>query len=192
MDTIDFGPATRTLAALVGAVRDDQLDDPTPCPDWSVADLLRHVGGLTLEFTASAQKVPTAARAADGLSGAWRQRIQDDLAALAGAWTDPEAYQGDTHAGPVTLSGAETARVALNEVTVHGWDLARATGQDYPADPGAVGECTRFVAAFDAPANDDGGLFGPPVATADDATDVDRLVGMTGRDPGWSPQTTKR
>ncbi len=62
MDTLDFGPAARTLADLVGGVRDDQLDDPTPCPDWSVAHLLRHVGGLTLEFTASAQKVPTAAR----------------------------------------------------------------------------------------------------------------------------------
>ncbi len=195
MDIIDFGPATRILAALVGEVRDDQLDDPTPCPDWTVAHLLRHVGGLTLEFTASAQKVPTAARAADGLTGEWRRRIQDDLAALAGAWTDPEAYQGDTHAGPVTLSGAETARVALNEVTVHGWDLARATGQPYPADPGAVAECARFVAAFDAPANNDGGLFGPPVPTSDDATDVDRLVGLTGRDPGWSrsvAQTTNR
>ena len=55
MDTIDFGPATRTLAGLVGGVRDDQLEDPTPCPDWTVADLLRHIGGLTLEFTASAE-----------------------------------------------------------------------------------------------------------------------------------------
>ena len=106
---------------------------------------MRHIGGLTLEFTAAAQKVPTPARAGDGLTDGWRQRIQDDLAALAGAWTDPEAYEGETHAGPVTLPGRETARVALNEVTVHGWDLARATGQDYPADPGAVAECSGFV-----------------------------------------------
>jgi len=195
METLDFGPATGTLADLVGGVRDYQLDDPTPCPDWSVAHLLRHVGGLTLEFTASAQKVPTRARAGDGLTGDWRGRISDDLAALADAWTDPAAYEGDTHAGPVTLSGAETARVALNEVTVHGWDLARATGQSYAADPGAVAECARFVAAFEAPANDDGGLFGPPVETADGAADIDRLVGLTGRDPAWersAAQTTSR
>src|SRR6478735_6589625 len=168
MDTIDFGPATRTLAGLVGEVRDDQLDNPTPCPKWSTADLLRHIGGLTLEFPAAAQKVPTPARAGDGLTDDWRQRIQE------------------AHAGPVTLPGRETARVALNEVTVHGWDLARATGQDYPADPGAVAECSGFVAEFDAPANDDGGLFGPPVTTPADAAAIDRLVGMVGRDPGWT------
>jgi uncharacterized protein (TIGR03086 family) len=199
MNTIDFGPATRTLAGLVAEVRDDQLDNATPCPDWSTADLLRHISGLTQEFTAAARKEPTPASARNGLTDGWRRRIQDDLATLAEAWNDSGAYEGETHAGPVTLSGAETARVALNEVTVHGWDLAHATGRPYPADPGAVELCTEFVAAFDAPANDDGGLFGPPVATADDARPIDRLVGMTGRDPDWAPvpspdpaQTTNR
>ena len=84
-DTIDFGPAARTLAGLVGEVRDDQLDNPTPCPKWSTADLLRHIGGLTLEFTAAAQKVPTPARAGNGLTDGWRQRIQDDLVVVRAA-----------------------------------------------------------------------------------------------------------
>ena len=87
------------------------------------------------------------------------------------------------------MPGRETARVALNEVTVHGWDLARATGQDYAADPGAVAECAGFVAEFDAPANDDGGLFGPPVTTPADATAIDRLVGLVGRDPAGAVAT---
>lgn len=185
METIDFGPATRTLAGLVGEVTDDQMDNPTPCPDWSTADLLRHICGLTVEFTASARKEPTPARAGAGLDDGWRERVQGDLAALADAWADPDAYDGETHAGPVTLAGAETARVALNEVTVHGWDLARSTGQAYTADPATVAECTRFVAEFDAPANDDGGLFGPPVDIGEEAPAIDRLVGLTGRDPAW-------
>ena len=189
METLDFGPATRAMAGLIGKVTDEQLDNPTPCPEWSTADLVRHISGLTVEFTASAQKEPTSARAGAELDDGWRQRIQADLAALATAWTDPGAYQGDTHAGPVTMSGAETARVALNEVTVHGWDLARATGPTYPEDSGTVDECARFVAAFDAPA-DDGGLFGPPVETADDAPFMDRLVGLTGRDPSWTATWT--
>ena len=185
MDTIDFGPATRTMADLVGTVRDDQLDDPTPCPDWTVADLLRHIGGLTVEFTASAQKQPTPSRAGEGLTDGWRRRIQDDLRRLAEAWSDPTAYEGETHAGPVTMSGAETASVALNEVTVHGWDLAHATGQAYDVDRPTVEKCSEWVAAFDAPA-DDGGLFGPPVPTANGASPVDRLVGLAGRDPSWT------
>jgi uncharacterized protein (TIGR03086 family) len=185
MDTIDFGPATRTLAGLVGSVRDDQLEDPTPCPEWTVADLLRHIGGLTVEFTAAAQKEPTPSGAGAGLTDGWRQRIQGDLARLAEAWTDPAAYTGETHAGPVTMSGAETASVALNEVTVHGWDLAHATGQSYHADRATVENCAEWVTAFEAPA--DGGVFGPPVPTSADAAPVDRLVGLTGRDPAWTP-----
>ena len=53
MENLDFGPATRNLAGLVGGVRQDQLDDPTPCPDWSVAHLLRHVGGLAWQRSAA-------------------------------------------------------------------------------------------------------------------------------------------
>ena len=137
MDTIDFGPATRTLAGLVGEVTDDQLDNPTPCPKWTTADLLRHIGGLTLEFTAAAQKVPTPARAGDGLTDGWRQRIQDDLVGLAAAWEDGGAYEGETHAGPVTMpEAARPPGSPSNEVT--------ATA-DYAADPAAVAECVDFV-----------------------------------------------
>lgn len=184
-DALDFGPTTVELARLVRAVRDDQLDDRTPCPDWSVADLARHISGLTVEFTYAARKEPTPERAGLGLTDGWRDRVAGDLDALAAAWREPGAYQGETHAGPVTLPGREAGRVALNEVTMHAWDLAHATGQEYQYDPAAVAECTAFVQAFDAPANTDGGLFGPPVQVGDNASDIDRLVGLTGRDPAW-------
>lgn len=187
METIDFGPTTAALARLVSGVRDEQLADPTPCPAWSVGDLLGHIAGLTVEFTSAAQKEPTPARAGAGLTGDWRRRVGDDLVALAEAWRRPEAYDGETHAGPVTLPGRDAGLVALNEVTVHAWDLARSTGQRYDADPAAVAGATAFVRAFDAPANDDGGLFGPPLDVPEDASDVDRLLGLTGRDRDWTP-----
>jgi uncharacterized protein (TIGR03086 family) len=187
METVNFGPATRELASLVQAVRDSQLSNPTPCPDWSVGDLIAHISGLTVEFTYAARKEPTPERAGEGLTDGWRDRIAGDLGALANAWQEPQAYEGETHAGPVTLSGTETARVALNEVTVHGWDLAQATGQPYEGDPDAVEACIAFVRAFDAPANAGGGLFGPPVELPTDSEPVATLVGLTGRDPDWSP-----
>ena len=40
MPTTDLGPAAARTAALVAAVRDDQLDDPTPCTEWTVAQVL--------------------------------------------------------------------------------------------------------------------------------------------------------
>jgi uncharacterized protein (TIGR03086 family) len=107
------------------------------------------------------------------------------LDALADAWADPAAYQGRTMAGPVEMNGGEAALVALDEVTVHAWDLAVATGQPYQADPAAIAACARFVDSFDAPR--DGGLFGPRVDVPASASELDRLIGATGRDPGWTP-----
>jgi uncharacterized protein (TIGR03086 family) len=190
MTTLDFGPTTSTLAAIVRGVRDDQLDGRTPCTDRSVADLLDHIGGLALAFTWAARKhgPPGGSRPqADGseLPEDWRSVIPDRLAVLADAWRDPAAYTGLTMAGPVEMPGDQAALVALDEVTVHAWDLAVATGQPYDADPAAVAACAEFVASFDAPA--DGSLFGPPVAVPDVAPALDRLLGATGRDPHWSP-----
>ena len=68
---------------------------------------------------------------------------------------------------------------------MHGWDLAKATGQEYDADPVAVEVCVGFVASFGGQAVD--GLFGTPVDVPDDAPALDKLIGATGRDPGWTP-----
>jgi hypothetical protein len=45
--TVDLGPAASRLGALVAAVPDDALTNPTPCPDYALADLLDHVATLT-------------------------------------------------------------------------------------------------------------------------------------------------
>ena len=52
MDPLDFGPAATTMARLVTRVTDDQLTARTPCPDYTVADLVDHIGGLAFAFTA--------------------------------------------------------------------------------------------------------------------------------------------
>jgi uncharacterized protein (TIGR03086 family) len=191
METIDFRPTATAMATLLAGIRDDQLSGPTPCPPYAVADLAEHVAGLTVAFAYAARKQtpPGEMRDGDGsrLPDDWRERTTADLDALAAAWRDPAAYDGTTMAGPVELPAVEAALVALDELVVHGWDLAVATGQTWRPDEDAVQHCLTFVASFDAPANDDGGLFGPPVDTAPDATDMERLVALTGRDPAWRP-----
>jgi uncharacterized protein (TIGR03086 family) len=195
MDRTDFRPTTTTLASLVRGVRDDQLDGPTPCPAYSVADLLDHIGGLSVAFAGAARKeeIPGGgAPSADGsrLEDGWRDRIAGSLSDLGQAWQDPAAYDGLTMAGPIQMPGDQAALVALDEVTVHAWDLAAATGQPYAADPAAVAAAHAFVAAFQPPpggAADTGGLFGPPVAVPADASALDQLLGATGRDPAWTP-----
>jgi uncharacterized protein (TIGR03086 family) len=61
------------------------------------------------------------------------------------AWRRPQDWDGTAEAGGITMPAHVAATVALNEVLVHGWDLAVATGQDYKADPSSVKACTGFA-----------------------------------------------
>ncbi len=78
---LDLHPAAYRMAELVRNVRDDQLEVTTPCPEYSLGDLLDHVDGLSLAFAAAARK-DTSDAGAQGPSGDasrlgddWRERI---------------------------------------------------------------------------------------------------------------------
>ncbi|CAM2953907.1 TIGR03086 family metal-binding protein [Prescottella defluvii] len=187
----DLGPAAAQLARLAAGVRSDHFDRPTPCTDWSVADLLRHLLELTNAFTAAARKAPFpadgSARPTD-LPADWQAQFDGQLDALAEAWREPGAWQGEAEAGGVTMPAAVMGVVALDELVLHGWDLARATGQPFDADPAAVEASLGFAASMSVPGEEAGreGLYGPVVPVPDDASDLDRLLGYAGRDPRWS------
>jgi uncharacterized protein (TIGR03086 family) len=190
---LDLTPATGMVTRLVADIDDDQLGAPTPCRGTTVADLLDHLDGLCLAFTAAAAKDLAAGRqgpSADGsrLGPDWRMRVSGRLAQLASAWQDETAWAGLTRAGGVDLPGEVAGRVAINEVVVHGWDIAAATGHDYACETELVQAAYAFAQSAVAQ-NPDGseGLFGPPVAVPESAPLLDRLIGLTGRDPAWQP-----
>jgi uncharacterized protein (TIGR03086 family) len=191
VERIDLTPVTAEVTRLVAGVRDDQLSAPTPCAGTPVAGLLDHLVGLTEAFRRGAAKQPQegAPRAsADDLAPDWRTRLPEQLAALAAAWAAASAWEGTTEVGGATLPGAVMGVIAADEVLVHGWDLAAATGQRYAPDPAVTERCLAFVTdlASSAPQVRDG-MFGPEVPVPDSAPALDRLLGRTGRDPAWSP-----
>lgn len=189
---LDLTTVTDRAADLVESIPEEALGDPTPCPDYTVGDLAEHVGGLALAFAWAARKEhldamrePPRPGDATLLVDGWRARIADDLRRLGQAWSDPDAWSGMTRVGGVDLPGEVAGLVALDEVVVHGWDLARATGQPYEVGEDALRANLAFVSTFDA--SNRGAAFGPPVPVADDAPLLDRVVAGTGRDPAWSP-----
>jgi uncharacterized protein (TIGR03086 family) len=190
MQTIDLGPAAATTARVVAGIRDEQLTAPTPCEETPVAGILVHLAGLAYAFRMAAERTPvdgTASADPTHLPSDWREFIPAQLDALATAWRDPAAHEGMTAAGGVEMPGEVAAVVALDEVVVHGWDLAVATGQPYDVDPAELEGVRAFIAPMaDAGPEERAGLFGPPVAVPDDAPEFDRILGLTGRDPGWS------
>lgn len=184
----DLEPAVQRMRRLVAAVPEGALGQPTPCAQYTVGDLLDHIGGLALAFTAAAVKRPLAGGPsgnAERLADDWRTRIPHDLAALAEAWRHPAAWTGMTGAGGVELPGEVAGIVALDEVVIHGWDLAKATGQFAGYEGRDLDAVFSMVQHFRSSGTE--GLFGPPVAVPEGAPLLDRIVGLAGRDPGWQP-----
>jgi uncharacterized protein (TIGR03086 family) len=189
---IDLGPQAREVKGLLDGVGDDLLAAPTPCEDYSVRELLAHLLGLSRAFTDAARKdlgAGTTQSPGDSLPRLpddWRSRLPVQLDELADAWRSESAWEGETQAGGVTLPGDVAGMVALNELVLHGWDLARSTGQEYRGDPDSLKASVGMLSESQAFEQRDG-IFGPVVEVAADAPLLDRAVGLAGRRPDWSP-----
>lgn len=192
--TIDLTPSAHRIADLVSALPLDLLGAPTPCPAYSVGDLVEHIGGLAVAFAGAAKKAggPTASQAARGdaarLAPDWRSRIPNDLLGMAAAWRDPAAWTGMTRVGGVDLAGEIAGLVALDEIFLHGWDLAVASGQHFGYDEAGIEAVHGFVLQSAAPEQRTmrDRIFGPVIQIPPAAPLLDRVLGLAGRDPGWS------
>jgi uncharacterized protein (TIGR03086 family) len=188
---LDLGAPATTMTALIERIEDDQLADATPCGETTVGELIAHVLMLSVAFRDAAAKVdgpttstpPTSAPPA--LPKDWRQIAPGRLSELAAAWRNPAAWDGMTQAGGVRMPGSVTATVANNELVLHGWDLAVATGQRFDvASPNLEASWEMVSQTPDTPEARQG-LFGPMVAVPADASLLDRVLGGAGRDPRW-------
>ncbi|MFF9350092.1 TIGR03086 family metal-binding protein [Streptomyces sp. NPDC014734] len=190
--TVDLEPAARRIVGLLGGVDEPRLDGPTPCPDFTVRDLLAHLTVLSRGFRDAARKEsgPTTGVAPDdappALDDDWRAVLPSLLDELVAAWRDPAARQGTTRVGGVVLPAREAHVVALEELLVHGWDLARSTGQDYAPDEAGLRTALNWLTPGDAPRPEH--IFARPVPVPDDAPLLDRTVAMSGRRPDWRPE----
>jgi uncharacterized protein (TIGR03086 family) len=145
-----------------------------------------------MAFAAAATKTPVPAgrpaRSADAsrLGADWRVWIAERLETLAAAWRDEAAWAGMTQAGGQDLPAEVAGVIALDEVIVHGWDIAVASGQRFSCEQPLLEAAYGFVQQSVAQ-NPQGtpGLFGPPVPVPDDAPLLHRLLGLAGRDPAW-------
>ncbi|MFF3172029.1 TIGR03086 family metal-binding protein [Streptomyces sp. NPDC057900] len=188
----DLAPAAQRITGLLDAVDDTRLSAPTPCPGVTVSALLAHIGGLAVAFRDAAHKelgatTDTAPSVADMvLADGWRGTLPRALDEMVTAWRSPEAWQGMTRAGSVDLPGGIAGMVALNELVLHGWDLARSTGQPFRAEEAHLDSTLALLAELgDSPPA--GSPFGPPVPVPQDAPLLDRAVARSGRRPDWQP-----
>ena len=191
---LDLGPAARRLADLVARIPDEDLTRPTPCPAYALGDLIDHVGGLAIAFAAAARK-ERGGRAEQGASGDaarlgadWRERVPRDLGTLGLAWQEPGAWLGTTRIAGSDSPAQTVGLILADELAVHGWDVARASGQPYTCEPDVLEAARQFLEMFASPDAPSGPEvpFGPAKVLLPEAPLLDRVVALAGRDPGWS------
>lgn len=184
----DLENAGTLVEQVVAGIADQQLDAPTPT-GMTVGEMVQHVLGFTEGFRQGATKegigasVPPSQAAPQSLPQDWRSRVPAQVKALVVAWREPAAWEGETEVGGATGPAPQMARFALDELVVHGWDLARATGQPFAPTQQDLVILLEMLA--EVPPEGVPGLFGPRVPVAPDASLLDRVIGLTGRDPAW-------
>ncbi|WP_405795880.1 TIGR03086 family metal-binding protein [Streptomyces sp. NBC_01506] len=176
--------AADALPVLRG-VRDDQLTLPTPCAEYDVHGLLDHLFQVVISFQALAAKGESDfGSPPERLADDRRERFATEVGKLIEAWAEPGAEDGLT--GGMKMPARTVGAMALGDLTVHAWDLARATGQPYEPDAAVVRMLNVEFAAL-APTARSMNVFGEPFPVGEDATPFESLLAETGRDPGWRP-----
>ncbi|MFI9641215.1 TIGR03086 family metal-binding protein [Micromonospora sp. NPDC051925] len=176
--------APRTVA-LVRAIGDDQLDLPTPCAEYTVRGLLNHVYDVTVNFQrlAAGQETDWSVKTDHLAEPGWRDRFAAETERLVTAWDDPASEEGV--APGMGLPRSTLGLMGVVDLVVHGWDLARVTGHPYEPAPETIAALHGFMDEM-GPMGRQMGAFGPEVPVGVDATELDRLLGRTGRDPSWA------
>lgn len=160
-------------ADLIRAVPAELRHAPTPCPDWDVATLTGHVFQVVaaLDLAGHGRDIP---------ADHW-QRPRTG-ATIAPDWAAPPET---IDMGGMRMPGETVVAMLVGDLVLHGWDLARATGQPFAPGADAVQATYAFLTAF-AEQGRGQGLFGEPVPVPGDAPPLDRALGLSGRDPAWS------
>lgn len=171
---------------VVQGIKDDQLDDPTPCEEYRVRDLVNHLYHVVVNFQTLARRGKADFSSVPDVAGGtsdWRSGFATETEILIEAWADPAALVGVSPG--MGLPQAVVGQMALLDLTLHPWDLAMATGQPYAPSPEAVKDLHGMVDMMAEQARAMK-VFGPPVPPPAGASDFELLLAKAGRDPMWT------
>ena len=181
MNTTDLLAGSReAFVAVIRSISSEQMDAPTPCSEWDVRALMQHTVGTVVYLTDLAagemSGPPTPSTATD------RDELVDQLAEAAERavqrFRDGGLLENESSlfAG---MTGDVIAGIIAGEFLVHGWDLARATGQTIPVAVDVADAYLQRIASTDAPRPE--WAYGPEVEAPSDASVIDRIAALLGR-----------
>jgi uncharacterized protein (TIGR03086 family) len=186
VDVLDhIGRAVDQTGRIVAAVKPDQLGEPSPCEDWNVRELLNHTLGGMRMFAAAArgETVDESVYRSDLVGDEPTAAYEREAAGLKEAWSDPSLLERTCELPFGTVPGVMAANMGFVEMLVHGWDIAKATGQQPDLDPELSEAALAIMTRIPADQMRQPGVFGPEVSCSEGATIHDRLAAFLGRQP---------
>lgn len=186
---------------LVASVTIDDLDRPTPCCGWNLADLLAHMIVQHNGFAASARghgadlEVWNPARVADGVAsdpaGAYAAAAGDLLDAFTADGVLEAPFALPEFGPDAVVPGATAIGFHFVDYVVHGWDVARSIGVPFALPADVVSAVLPI--ALGVPDGDfreaDNSPFARALSLRDGASDLDSVLRHLGRSPAWSAAT---
>jgi len=186
----EMAAAAAEAARVVSNVPDGPgtLRAPTPCDDWDLRTLLNH----TILWTSySAERRAHGESVAEDLMSkdftaepGFRDDYAEQIGRAVKAWSGPGAWDGELNVMGSGTPAADVGAMLLMEMALHGWDVAKATGQEYRADD-ATAEALLSTVQAQAELFRQYQGFADAIETGPDATAFDRALSLSGRDPDW-------
>jgi uncharacterized protein (TIGR03086 family) len=186
--------AHEALWSAVRGVPADAWDRPTPCTEWTTAQVLQHAAGDQLGYAATITGGPLPAedpfQPSGRLAGAPEVIAGEAMAAAEAAWATiaPDAEDVPVPVPPGTLPARLGAGACALDAGVHAWDIAVATGQPSPLTPDLARELHAVARQIVEPLR----RYGAYAAALDPVPgedEVGALLRYLGRDPGWRRDT---
>ncbi len=187
-----FPTAAKEVGEIARGAASADLTAPTPCTDFDLKTLINHVIGTTGALAAVGRREeldaddPYGARN-DATGGDWAALLDKRVTALAGVWSKEKAWDGTVSMAGQEMPATLIAEMSLAEMLLHGWDLARATGQQLTVPDDVGGELLRHIDET-AEWGRSMGAYGPQFAVREQAraTAFERALAAAGRDPAWT------
>jgi uncharacterized protein (TIGR03086 family) len=186
MDAEMYARAVERARPVVAGIKRDQLGDQTPCSDWDVRTLFNHfIGGFVSFGSAAEGRAVDLGSPEDYAEGDLVEVFDRTAGEARDAFASPGALEREFTLTSGKTPGSVVLGLALADAVVHGWDLARATGQEITIDDDIAEALYGMTSSMMQPNGSypRGDSFADPVEVGPDAAPGDKLLAYLGRTP---------
>lgn len=183
--------AAAQVAKALDGLSAPPLDVPTPCTEFTLRTLVNHFAGTSQAMAVLGHGEsldpddPWGSRT-DVAADHWTAELANRVRAAGAAWADEQPWNHPHDLGGSQMPGRALGEMAFVELLVHGWDIVTAAGGRLKVSDDVGRELERCVAET-AELGRQMGAYAHAVPVDADAPAFERALGLSGRNPTWSP-----